>query len=82
MDIENRFVVAKGQEGWGGKDWEFGISRCRLLHVGWINNKVLLYSTGNYIQQPVITHNGKECDNVYIYIQQKLIHCKSTVSIK
>ena len=60
MDIENRFVVAKGGgEGWGGKDWEFGISRCRLLHVGWINNKVLMYSTGNYIQQPVITHNGK-----------------------
>ena len=25
-----------------------------------INNKVLLYSTGNYIQYPVINHNGKE----------------------
>ena len=34
MDIENRFVVAKGEEGWGGKDWEFGVSRCKLLHVG------------------------------------------------
>ena len=39
---------------------EFGISRCRLLYIGWINNKVLLYSTGNYIQYRVITHNGKE----------------------
>ena len=24
------------------------------------NDKVLLYSTGNYIQYPVINHNGKE----------------------
>ena len=60
MDIENRFVVAKGEEGWGGKDWEFGVSRCKLLHVGQINHKALLCSTGNYIQQLVITHSGKE----------------------
>ena len=26
----------------------------------WINNKVLLYSTGNYIQYPVINHDEKE----------------------
>ena len=25
-----------------------------------MNNKVLLHSTGNYIQYPVINHNGKE----------------------
>ena len=58
------------QEGWGGggKDWEFGISRCKLLYTGWINNKVLLYSTGNYIQYPVISHNGKEYEKVYTYI--------------
>ena len=40
--------------------WEFGVSRCKLLHIEWINNKVLLYSTGNCIQYPVINHNGKE----------------------
>ena len=46
----------------GGMDWEFGISRCKLLilYIEWINNKVLLYSTGSYIQYPVINHNGKE----------------------
>ena len=33
----------------GGVDWEFGISRYKLLHIEWINNKVPLYSTGNYI---------------------------------
>ena len=32
------------------------------------NNKVLLYSTGNYIQYHVIYHNGKEYEKEYIYI--------------
>ena len=47
---ENRPVVAKGEEvgeGWTGS---FGISRCKLSSIGWINNKVLLHSTGNYSQ--------------------------------
>ena len=54
----------------GGMDWEFWISRCKLLYIGWVNNKVLLYSTGNYIQNPVINHNGKEYEKecVYIYV--------------
>ena len=52
----------------GGMDGEFGISRCKLLHREWINNKVLLYSTGNYIQYPVIIHNGKEYENKHIYV--------------
>ena len=51
-------------------DWGFGISRCKLLYVEWINNKVLLYSTGIYIQYPVINYNGKEyekeCEYAYI----------------
>ena len=49
-------------------DWEFGISRCKLLYIEWINNKVLLYSTGNYIQYLVINHNGKKYEKEYIYI--------------
>ena len=52
----------------GVMDWEFGISRCKLLHRDWINNKVLLNSIGNYIQYPVVNHNGKyrkECINMY-----------------
>ena len=44
----------------GGEDWEFGISRWKLLDIGWINSKALWYSTGDYIQYPVINHNGKE----------------------
>ena len=67
-DIENRLVVTNGEEGWGGIDWEFGISRCKLLYMEWINSKVLLYSTRNCIQYPVINHNGKQYKNIYIYI--------------
>ena len=39
------------QEGGGGTwmDWAFGVSRCRLLHLEWISNEILLYLTGNYI---------------------------------
>ena len=46
----------------------FGISRCKLVYIGWINNKVLLYSTGNYIQCPVINHNGKEYEKACLDI--------------
>ena len=51
-------MVAKVGE-WGGMDWEVGISTCKLLYREWINNKVLLYSTGNYIQNPITKHDGK-----------------------
>ena len=83
--------LPRGKGGEGGMEWEFGVSRCKLLYIEWINNKVLLYSTGNYIQYPVINHNGKEykreCMHVCIYvslnhfvIQQKLTqHRKSTI---
>ena len=46
---ENRLVVAVGEEGGIGKDWEFGISRGKLLYIKQMNNKVLLYSTRNCI---------------------------------
>ena len=32
----------------------------KLLYIEWVNNKVLLYSTENSIQHPVINHNEKE----------------------
>ena len=43
--------------GEGGKDWEFGISRCKLLYTGWINNKILLHSAWNYIQYLIISYH-------------------------
>ena len=55
-----------------------------------VNNKVLLYSIGDYIQYPEINHNGKEYKKriyMYIYIwlnhfavqQKSTQHCKSTI---
>ena len=69
-DIENRFVVAKGSGKGSGMDGEFGVSRCKLIHLEWLSNEVLLYSTGNYIQSLGIDHDGRECKkrNVYIYM--------------
>ena len=46
-------------EGQGGKGWEFGISRGKLLYTGWIN-KLIRYSIGNCIQNSMTNHNEKE----------------------
>ena len=32
-----------GKGGWRGNSWEFGISRCKQVYIGWINNKILFY---------------------------------------
>ena len=57
------------QGGDGGRlQWEFGISRCKLLYTEWIYNKVLLYSAGNHIQYPVIKYNGKEYEKECKYM--------------
>lgn len=50
-------------------DWEFGVGRCKLLYVEWIDNKVLLLSTGSYIQYPLINHKEKNIkNNVHVCI--------------
>ena len=61
-------VVSMGKGHGEGNDWEFWISRCKLLYIEWIKNKVLLYSTGNYIHYPVINHIGKEYGKKNIYV--------------
>ena len=47
-----------GGGGGSGMDWEFEVSRCKLLHLKWVNNEILLYSTGNYIQSLVMEEDG------------------------
>ena len=53
----HRLVVAGGER--GQMDGEFGVSRCKLLHLEWMSNEVLLYSTGNYIPSLGIEHDGR-----------------------
>ena len=43
-------MAAKEERAGEGTEWETGVSRCRLLHREGINNKVLLNSTGSYVQ--------------------------------
>ena len=56
-------------------DWEFVAKRCKLLHLEWISNEVLLYSTGNYIDSLVIEHDEREYGKrvcAYIYMTGSL----------
>ena len=46
--VHELFTIALGGGG-SGKDWEFGVNRCKLLHLELISNEILLYSTGKYI---------------------------------
>ena len=45
MDIEDRLVVAKREGFGGGMEWEVDVSRCKLLYIECLNNKILLYNT-------------------------------------
>ena len=65
----------------GLRVWDY-----KLLYIRWVNNKVLLYSTGNYIQYPVINHNHsneknkKRLYNSHFAVEKKLTqHCKSSI---
>ena len=57
--MENRLVVAKWEKSGIGMDWEFGVSRYKLLHLEWISNETLLYSIGNCVQPLGIEHDGR-----------------------
>ena len=51
----------------GRKDLVLGVSRCKLLYTKLINNNILPYSRGNYIQYPGINHNGKDYEKEHIF---------------
>ena len=56
--------LPKGKQG-GGISCKYGVNRYTQLYIIQINNKVLLYSTWNNIQDLVINYNGKR---IYIYV--------------
>ena len=54
-DTENRLVLTKWERGEEGKDWEAGISRCKLLNIEQHTEqtiKVLLCHTGTIFNIP------------------------------
>ena len=40
-------------------DGKFGVGRCKLFHLEWISNEVLLHSTGNHVQSLGVEHDGR-----------------------
>jgi len=58
------------QEGGGGsgRHWEFGVTRCKLLPLEWINNEILLQSTGNYVWSLVMEEDNVRKKNGYMYV--------------
>ena len=68
MDLENRLVVAKGRQQ-EQDGWVLQFNRCRLLPLEWINNEILLCSTGNYVWSLMMEHDNvrkKECTHVRV----------------
>ena len=51
-----------------------------ILYIKQVNNKDLLYNSGNYIQYLVLGYNGKQSEN-YIYIHIYIIHMSVTESL-
>ena len=63
-DRESRLVFAK-------RERKLGVGRCKLLHLEWVSNEVLLYLTGNCVQSLGLEHNGRQYErkkkkNVYL----------------
>ena len=60
----------------GRDEWEFEMSRWKLLQKEWRNSKVLLHSLGNSSQYPAIDHNEKEYEREYEYkCTTESLHC-------
>ena len=53
-------MFLRGKWGGSGMDGVFGVGRCRLLHLEWISNGVLLYNTGNYVLSLGLEHDGRQ----------------------
>ena len=54
-----------GREGWRG---QCGVGRCKLLHLKWISNEVLPYSTRNYIQSLGTGHDVRQYEKKNVYV--------------
>ena len=57
-----------------------GVNRCKLLHVEWMDNRVLLYSTRNDMQYPGIKHDGKNIrKKTYVCITESIC-CRTEIT--
>ena len=62
---------------WGKRDsWDFGKVRYTLLHLKWITNKDLLYSTWNSAQRYVPAWMGEGFGGVCVWLSPFTVHRK------
>ena len=66
-DYRTGLWLPRGRGDRGRMEWKFGVSRCKLVYMEWINNEILLYSTEIYTQYPVISHNGNNI-KMHMYV--------------
>ena len=60
--------MPRGRWGQRGMEWDLGVSRCKLLYTGQVNNTVLPYSTGNFLNIPCDKPQWKRIlRRLYIY---------------
>ena len=78
MDIEIRLWLPQGRK--RDHNWEFGVGRCKRLHLEWIDSKVPPYSTGNYIRSPGLNHKVEKniLKNVYMCKPESLCYAAET----
>ena len=66
LSTEKKQTHGNGEQTWccqeegggSGMDWEFGVSKCKVMPLELISNEVLLYSTRNYTYSLVTEHDG------------------------
>ena len=58
--------------------WEFGVSRCKRLHLEWMSNEVLLDGTGNCVQSLGMDHDGREREKNNVHVNWlPLLYCRN-----
>ena len=72
-DLENKLMVARGEGRREGIVREFGMDTYTLLHLKWIANKDLLYSTGNSAQCHVAAWMGEGFGGEWIHVYKYIV---------
>ena len=56
LSTKQKQTCCQWEDGWGKDGVGVGLSRCKLLYIEPINNRVLLHRTGNYIPYLMINY--------------------------
>ena len=71
MDMDSRLVGARGKGRGRGLDGSFKL----VLHLEWISNEVLLYSSGNYTQSLGVDHDARWYEKKSVYVGMNVSLC-------